>query len=142
MLRQDVHYQQEGNTREQFSNHLKQIRKRQADYSYDGCIEEVRKSFFRHLSFLPEDMLYDVFHYFLDRCTDARDVYNDFDNLSEKLLDATDLFCSNYNDETGSISNDELDVLKETANDFSTELPEDVLFYVMKKAVERGSFHR
>jgi hypothetical protein len=128
--------------REQFSNHLKQIRKQQAGHSYDGLIEEIRKSFFRHLSFLPEDMRYDVFHYFLDRCTDARDVYNDFDNLSEKLLDVTDLFCSNYDDEAGCISNEELDVLKEMVNDFSTEVPEDVLFYVMKKAVERGSFHR
>ena len=128
--------------REQFSNQLKQIRKQQEDHSYDGLIEEVRKSFFYHLPFVPEDMLYDVFNYFLEKYTDARDVYADFDKLSEKLLDVTDLLCSNYDDQAGSISNEELDYLKETVNDFSIELPEDVLFYVMKKAVERGSFHR
>lgn len=128
--------------REQFSKQLQQIRKQQAGHSYDGLIEEVRKSFFYHLPFMPEDMLYDVFNYFFGKYTDARDVYADFDNLSEKLLDVTDLFCSNYDDRAGSISDEELDYLKETVNDFSTELPEDVLFYVMKKAVERGSFHR
>ncbi len=128
--------------RERFSKHLKQIRKDQANHSYDGLIEEIRKSFFSHLPFIPEGMLYDVFNYFLDRYTDARDVYTDFDNLSGKLLDVTDLFCSNYDDSSGDISDEELDYIKEAANDFSTELPEDVLFYVMKKAVERGSFHR
>lgn len=128
--------------RDQFDIHLKKIRKQQAEHSYDGLIEEVRKSFFHHLSFLPEDMLYDVFHYYLDNFTDAKNTYADFDRLSGKLLDVTDLFCSNYDDAAGSITDEELDYLKETVNDFSTDLPEDVLFYVMKKAVERGSFHR
>lgn len=128
--------------REQFSNRLKQIRKQQGGHSYDGLIEEVRKSFFYHLPFMPEEMLYDIFNFYLEHYTDGKDTYADFDILSEKLLDATDLFCGCYADNTGGITNDELDYIKETANDFSTELPEDVLFYVMKKAVERGSFHR
>jgi len=128
--------------REKFKKHLQRIRKEQSEYTYDGIMEEIRKSFFYHLSFLPEEMLYDMFKYYIDNYTDAGDVYTDIDRMSEKLLDVTDLFCSNYEEPIGTITDADFEYLKETVNDFSEDLPEDVLFYIMKKAVERGSFHR
>ena len=120
--------------RGKLENHLRHIRKSKQEYSYDGIIREVQKAFFYHLSILPKEMLFDLFNFFLETYTDGKDTYSDFDRLSEKLLDVTDLFLGNYNDSSGSISDEELDYIKETVNDFALEMDDDTVFYIMQKA--------
>jgi len=126
--------------RDQFSQHLKHIRKEHASLPYTGFIEEVRKVFFTHLDYLPEEMLYDIFNYLLDTYADSEDAYADFDRLSEKMLDTADLLGGVYDDETSSLTDEDIDFIKESANDFALDLDDKVLFYIMEKAVERGSF--
>ncbi len=125
-----------------FAQHLKHIRKEQADLPYTGFLEEARKAFFTHLDYLPEEMLYDMYTYFLDSYTDSRDAYADFDRLSEKMLDTADLFGGVYDDDAGSLTDGDIDFLKESASDFAPYLDDSILFYIMEKAVERGSFKR
>ncbi len=127
--------------RKNLQNRLKQIRKQKSDYSYDGLIEETRKSFFSHLEFLPEEMLYDIFSYFLEHNTFGQDTYSDFDRLSLKLLDASDLFTGSYDASISSITEEDMGYIKDSVNDFAMDLDDEVLFYVMQKAVEKGSFH-
>jgi hypothetical protein len=128
--------------RSKLENQLRHIRKQQKEFSYDGFMTEMRNAFFHHLSFLPQEMLYELFHYFLESYTEGKDPYKDFDRLSEKLLDITDLFNGNYNDSVGSISDREIDYIKEAVNDFALQIDDDTVFYIMQKAMERGSFHR
>ena len=128
--------------RSKLENQLRHIRKLQKEFSYDGFITEIRNAFFHHLSFLPGEMLFDLFHYFLEAYTEGMDPYEDFDRLSEKLLDVTDLFAGNYNDDAGTITDQEIDYIKEAVNDFALQIDDETVFYIMQKAMERGSFHR
>lgn len=123
-----------------FDSYIRRIRKKKKDLSHSGITEELRRGFFERLPDLPEDMLYDLFQYLTGAFSRSEGDYSDFDSAARKLTDAADLLSEEYDDETGTLTDNEIEYIKDLVSDYAPELGDEMIMYVMQKAMDRGSF--
>ncbi|MFP4562194.1 MAG: hypothetical protein ACLFRY_02685 [Spirochaetia bacterium] len=123
-----------------FDNYIRRIRKRKKELSHGGLLEELRKGFLHRLPALPEDMLEDLFLYLTRDFSEETDDYASFDEAASRLTDAADLLSEEYEDETGTLSDDDVEYIKDLVSDYALELDDNLIAYVMQKAMDRGSF--
>jgi hypothetical protein len=124
----------------QFDGYIRRIRKRKKELSPEGIHEELRRGFLHRLPSLPEDMLEDLFLYLTRDFIEGSGDYAAFDEVALKLTDAADLLSEEYDDETGTLSSDEINYIKDLVSDYALEMNDGLIAYVMQKAMDRGSF--
>ena len=123
-----------------FDNYIRRIRKKKKELSREGILEELRRGFLHRLPALPEDMLEDLFLYLTGGFSEGTDDYASFDDAALKLTDAADLLSEEYEDEIGTLSDADVEYIKDLVSDYAVELDDDLIAYVMQKAMDRGSF--
>ena len=123
-----------------FDSYIRRIRKQKKELTHTGILEELKTGFLYRLPAVPEDMLEDLFIYLTRDFSEGSGDYAGFDEAALKLTDAADLLSEEYDDESGTLSGDEVDYIKDLVSDYALELDDNLIAYVMQKAMDRGIF--
>lgn len=105
---------------------------RKGDDSQYG--EQMIKAFFASLPFCPDNLLEDIREEMEALISgDSTDT-----GPEETLASVIDLMTGNYDPAVTTLNDEELTAVYEAVNEYAIDLPDDLVFQVMKAAVERG----
>ena len=111
----------------------------------DEMKDKIGDLFIKSAFMLPEDLMEDLYQFYLD--SDGRDrsrpVPTDSDSLRElayHLVDVIDLFDMDYDKTNDTIKLDEWVAIKDLFSSYAADIDDDLLTYVMQIAIEKGAF--
>jgi hypothetical protein len=129
---------------ERFYKQLSKIRKNSPGKPEERLVAEVREVFFAALRDLPENMMHDLFNFYValhyekkDQDKD-RDVYGFADHLGAVI----DLFNREYDEANGPLSQQEWLTVKELSDEYAEEIDLETLTYIMNLLLSAGYIHR
>ncbi|MBN2051625.1 MAG: hypothetical protein JW760_14335 [Spirochaetales bacterium] len=97
-----------------------------------GYRDGMRKAFFTSLPFCPEELLEDLLE-------ELEDLSGSGEKELEEILSAViDLMTGDKQGKETPLRDRELTAVYQGVNDYAQQLPEDLVFQVMRTAVERG----
>ena len=93
---------------------------------------------------LPEDLMEDLYQFYLDPGRGERPFAptdsNSLRNLGYHLVDVIDLFDMDYDNAKDSIKLDEWITIKDLVSSYAADIDDELLTYVMQFAIEKGAF--
>ena len=93
---------------------------------------------------LPEDLMEDLFHYYIDKENAKRQNTDiNLDQLRElayHFVDIIDLFDMDYDDVKDPLTLKEWITIKDLFSSYAENIDDELLTYVMKFAIEKGAF--
>jgi len=93
---------------------------------------------------LPEDLMEDLFHYYIDKENAKRQNTDiNLDQLRElayHFVDIIDLFDMDYDDIKDPLTLEEWITIKDLFSSYAENIDDELLTYIMKFAIEKGAF--
>jgi len=115
---------------------------------YVPVIEEMKDKigdlFIKSGFMLPEDLMEDLYQYYLDTGigSGSNDILepNQLRELAYHLVDVIDLFDMDYDEAEDPLVLDEWVTIKNLFSSYAEDIDDDLLTYVMRYAIEKGAF--
>lgn len=115
---------------------------------FASTIEEMKNKiadlFIKSGFMLPEDLMEDLFQFYLDTGTGSgSNNITEPDQLRElayHLVDVLDLFDMDYDEKKDPLIMDEWVTIKTLFSSYSDDIADDLLTYIMQFAIEKGAF--
>jgi len=114
------------------------------DTDYIAKQEKIAELFLKSGFMLPEDLMEDLFQYYIDK-ENAKEQNTEIKldqlrDLAYHFVDIVDLFDMNYDDEKDPLALEEWINIKDLFSSYAENIDDELLTYVMKIAVEKGAF--
>ena len=121
---------------DKYYNNLNRLRKK--NLCTLEMIKKVQESFFSSLNFLPKELLWDLFNYYLDLFDKDPNPDKSFKDTAYHLSYIIDLFNGEYAVKEDQIPDEEFEFIRDTVSDNAIRIDEEILLSVMKIVVEKG----